>query len=280
MIQASWSGYLCSGRHPRDQEPDIAAPHQGLQGRKEQPLHTDGTAPLPKRPSDLPSASPLPKGQTLPGQASRAPPRVRLATALAHTTPGELRGAGIGDAPPRWLAQPRGLSETEGERGRNAGSMKKGASCERKQAWISSGKAGAKGGGAGGGRPVDTGVVPACHASPRSSCLTAQGSRAVTHSLSSSRASQPLGPQEGTISTRLPISVVDNKRVVTALPSIAATGGWRVCLHSHWVTDDWLLPAGVVQDWLAIMADRNSTVSFSSFSSVNSWFSEPGLVFL
>ncbi|XP_038200089.1 copper homeostasis protein cutC homolog isoform X3 [Arvicola amphibius] len=36
--------------------------------------------------------------------------------------------------------------ETEGERGRKAGSMKKGASCDRKPAWMPSGKAGAPNG--------------------------------------------------------------------------------------------------------------------------------------
>lgn len=68
---------------------------------------------------------------------------MRLATALAHKLRG---GCGAPVSGPRLLggSRSRGDSvETEGERGRNAGSMKKGISCERKQAWISSGKAGA-----------------------------------------------------------------------------------------------------------------------------------------
>lgn len=102
---ASCSGYLCSGCRPRDKEPDTAAPREGLQGRKEQPLHTDGAPPQPERPSAVRSLSPPRKGATLPGQTPRAP-RPRLATALAPTT---LRGAGVGNAPLPWLVQPRGL---------------------------------------------------------------------------------------------------------------------------------------------------------------------------
>lgn len=209
------------------------------------------------------------------------PLRGRLATARAHTTPPGLRGAGVGDAPPRWLAQPRGLSGN-----RRRARAERGKHEERGFLRAETGVDIVGEGGCGrwrgrGGRPVDPGVLPARQAFPRSSFLTAPGSWAVTHSLSSSRAPQPLGPQEGTIPIRLPGSVVNNKRVATALQSVAATGGWRVGFHSHWITDDWLLPAGVVQDWLAIIPDRNPTVFLASFfSSVNSWFSKPGLVFL
>lgn len=121
-------------------------------------------------------------------------------------------------------------AETEGERGRKAGSMKKGASCERKPAWIPSGKAGAEGSGAGGGVRVDSGWVPQLLVGawqwrfPRVPRLLG-GPGGWLFLASSPNSPKPLGPQEGTIASHLPVAAVENKRVVTS----------GVCLPSLWV---------------------------------------------
>lgn len=268
---ASCSGYLCSGCRPRDKEPDTAAPREGLQGRKEQPLHTDGAPPQQERPSDVSSPSPSRKGATLPGQTPRAcapPPRP------PSPSPGwplhlRLRLYGARASGTRLFrgSRSRGDSvETEGERGRKAGSMKKGASCERKPAWMPSGKAGAEGDEAGGGVRVR----------PRVGSSASRGSQAVTLPASphASWGSRWLTLPRKFLPT--PRNPLGHKRA----PSPATSLSLRWIINVRWlvgsvcpafglVTRDSLLPAGALQVWLSRQISSHS---------VNSWFSKPAVL--
>lgn len=165
VTQASCSGYLCSRCRLRDQEPDIAAPHQGLEGREEQPLHTDSTASAERT-----SQRSAVRFSTKRTNTSGSGLLVRLATALAHMTPRGLRGTGIGAAPSRWLAQPRGLSGN-----RRRARKERGKHEERDFLRAETGVDIVGEGGCGRGQGVvgrwTPGWLPACHAFPRSSVL-------------------------------------------------------------------------------------------------------------
>lgn len=136
--------------------------------------------------------------------------------------------------------------ETEGERGGIAGSMKKGTSCERKPAWMTSGKAGAEGGGPAGGRRAGAGWVPARRARPRSGFQPLPGPGAP---------SAPRGPPPVALS-RVPSAPRSPRgRQGAPDPPASSSRGWKMTVwpllcnlwpladvaggirpHGHWVT--------------------------------------------
>lgn len=132
---------------------------------------------------------------------------MRLATALARATPRVLPGAGVGvgDAPPPSRAPPRGLRGNR-RRAREEGGKHEERGFLRAETGVDLvGEGGC-------GRWRGKGGSRAARLSRR---RVSSVSRAPGQARISPSAPQPLGPQEGTIPTRLPVSEVENKRVVT-----------------------------------------------------------------
>lgn len=160
------------------------------------------------------------------------PPRARLATALAPTTLWGLPGAGVGGAPARSLAQPRGLGgnrrRARGDRGKHeeghflraetgVDDVGEGGCGRRRACGWAAGRRGV-GPGPSGSPAVGLPAAPGSRSSLSSSWTPA--SRSLPSSLGSP---QPPGPPGGTRPTRLLVAGVEDDRVATALQPVAAS---------------------------------------------------------
>lgn len=86
--------YLGSRRRPRNKEPETRAPHQGLQGRKEQSLHTEDSAKKPRpNPSSLWSPSSTTEQRDTSGSYSVTPPSQQARSDCDCVSDSPLAGA-------------------------------------------------------------------------------------------------------------------------------------------------------------------------------------------